>query len=141
MPQPAHAQSLYREIEEPKRKPVGRDACDPRGRVAPGSCRGRWRADQAERFADEGWLVWNVDGSGSGGYDDIEYWYRTLRKKASGPLCVYGGSAGANFALVLAARESVDCVIADAPATDLAALLDPVTSSSSCPASAASRTS
>ncbi|MDQ2676615.1 MAG: hypothetical protein M3Y34_07370, partial [Actinomycetota bacterium] len=40
--------------------------------------------------------------------------------------CVYGGSAGANFALVLAARERVDCVIADAPATDLATLPDSI---------------
>ena len=127
MPQPAHAQSLYREIEKPKRKPVGAML------VIHG---GGWLQDpaavvserpQAKRFADEGWLVWNVDyGSGSGGFDDIEYWHRTLSKKTSGPVCVYGGSAGANFALVLAARERVDCVIADAPATDLAGLAEPV---------------
>jgi acetyl esterase/lipase len=123
VPTAAHAQSLYREIEEPKGKPVGAIL------VIHG---GGWRQDpagvvseraQAKRFTREGWLVWNVDyRSGAAGFEDVVDWFRKLQKKTRGPVCAYGGSAGGNFALLLATREQVDCVIADAPATDLPAL-------------------
>ncbi|MDQ2675514.1 MAG: hypothetical protein M3Y34_01785, partial [Actinomycetota bacterium] len=88
-PPGAQAQSLYREITKPKGKPQGAML------VLHG---GGWRQDpaavagertQAKRFAREGWLVWNVDyGSGAAGFDDVEYWHRTLGEKVDGPLCV-----------------------------------------------------
>ncbi len=85
---------------------------------------GRERAvavrSQAQRFVDQGWLVWNVDyRSGDDSIGDVLMWYRMLVAEFSGPICAWGESAGGHLALMLAALEHVNCVLSEGGPTDL----------------------
>ena len=83
--------------------------------------------EAAQRYADQGWLVWNIDHrSGQNAFPDVQMWFRTLAAEVEGPICASGGSSGGHLALLLAAHEEVDCVISEGGPTDLTTLDDTV---------------
>ncbi len=71
-----------------------------------------------------GWRVVSVDyEEGTAGLQDVldAAGAELARDSGSGPVCIYGESAGAHLALVAAARlKAIDCVIAMGAPTDLA---------------------
>ncbi len=77
----------------------------------------------AQRYAEQGWLVWNVDYRWyAEAFGDVQMWYRMLADEvdeADLPICASGGSAGGHLSLLLAAHEHLDCVISDGGPTDL----------------------
>jgi acetyl esterase/lipase len=92
----------------------------------------KWvRHPSVERWARAHVAVWSTDyRPGARSLTDVEQAYRTVRRRV-GPnrrVCIHGESAGAELALIVAARHrSVDCVVAGSGVVDLAAV--PVTSS------------
>lgn len=77
-----------------------------------------------ETLSARGWRIVSVDyHAGSAGLQDvIDAAGAELASPAGGPLCIYGESAGAQLALVAAARTSgVDCVVAMGPPADFEA--------------------
>ena len=77
-----------------------------------------------DMFLARGWRVVSVDyRAGLDGVEDVVAAARAeLAAPEGGPLCVYGESAGAQLALVAAARVSgIDCVMAAGAPTDLLA--------------------
>jgi hypothetical protein len=81
----------------------------------------------AQRLAQSGFTVWNVDyTSGAQSVNDAYAWYQLARANAGGkPTCVAGQSAGAHLALMVAGHDpSVSCVIAEAPPVDLPTVYD-----------------
>ncbi len=75
-------------------------------------------------FAARGWRVVSIDyEEGQSGLGDVlnAVGQELSRGSGSGPVCIYGESAGAHLALVAAARlKAVDCVIGLGTPTDLA---------------------
>ena len=75
-------------------------------------------------FLERGWRVVSVDyDEGTAGLQDVlsAVGDELARGTSTGPLCLYGESAGAQLAIVAAARvRSVDCVIGLGAPTDLA---------------------
>jgi acetyl esterase/lipase len=77
-----------------------------------------------ETLSGRGWKIVSVDyHAGSAGLQDVlDAAGQELAQPAGGPLCIYGESAGAQMALVAAARLSgVDCVAAMGPPADFEA--------------------
>lgn len=74
-------------------------------------------------FHARGWRVVSIDyDEGAAGLDDVlsAVGDELARATATGPLCLYGESAGGHLALVAASRSrSIDCVIALGAPTDL----------------------
>ena len=78
---------------------------------------------EANSYAAQGWLVWNVDyRSGPDAYGDVDMWYRMLDDQVDVPICVSGWSSGGHLALLLAARQNPACTISEAGPTDLTTL-------------------
>lgn len=76
----------------------------------------------AQRFADWGWRAVNADyGPGAAGADDLRKLLDAeLDRAGRRPVCLYGESAGGQWALMLAAwRRQVGCVMAIAAPTEL----------------------
>lgn len=96
--------------------------------MVPGSGFNGARAANAARmsFKIASWRTWGFRTkvapyrAGKAGYLDVLRAVRSARRSAPAlPVCVYGESSGATFALLLAARTpGVDCVIALAAPTD-----------------------
>jgi acetyl esterase/lipase len=78
------------------------------------------------RWRGEGVAVWSTDyRPGAASLGDVERAYATVRRRVGlrRRVCLHGESAGAQLALMVAAREpSVDCVISDSGVVDLAAV-------------------
>lgn len=75
-------------------------------------------------FRAHGWGTYNIDyRKGIRSLPDVLSAYDALRRNVVGPrvpICVWGGSAGGNLALLLAARRKrVACVITEGAPTDL----------------------
>jgi dienelactone hydrolase len=82
----------------------------------------------SNRYAAAGFTVLNVDyTTGAQSVADAYAWYEYARSIADGkPVCVAGESAGGHLALMVAGEyESVGCVIAEAPPTDLETFPEP----------------
>lgn len=79
--------------------------------------------DQAGWFREQGWNTYTIDYRvGIDSWWDTLAAYDYIQKRTKLPICVYGQSAGAHLALVLAAARRVACVIGEGPPTDLQSL-------------------
>jgi pimeloyl-ACP methyl ester carboxylesterase len=79
-------------------------------------------APQVSQFLADGWETVNTDYSPlAGSLPDVLAVFDTIRQQVgpSRPICLYGQSAGANLALLVAEARSVSCVIDAAGPTDL----------------------
>jgi dipeptidyl aminopeptidase/acylaminoacyl peptidase len=89
------------------------------------------RHPSVERWARAHVAVWSTDyRPGARSLADVERAYRTVRRRVGSNrrVCIHGESAGAELALMVAARHrSVDCVVAGSGVVDLASV--PATSS------------
>ncbi|WP_205698573.1 PQQ-dependent sugar dehydrogenase [Conexibacter sp. SYSU D00693] len=76
---------------------------------------------EAVRLAGYGWRAVNIDHRpGGASVGDVVAWYdRVHRRWPRLPVCVFGRSAGAHLALMVASRRPVRCVIGQGAPTDL----------------------
>jgi len=88
-----------------------------------GSAQNELLKNPGDLFVARGWRVVSLDyNEGPGGLQDVlnAAGAELARGSSSGPLCVYGESAGAHLALMAAARlRAIDCVIGVGTPTDL----------------------
>ena len=83
----------------------------------------RYEEQEAWRLRSYGWRTVNVDyRPGWRSLRDVVAWYDWTRANFAGPVCVFGRSAGAHLALMLASRRRPDCVIGHGAITDLRAV-------------------
>ena len=113
---------LYSEVREPAGTPLGTViVVHGGGWTQTGEGEVRYIAGEAARITGYGWRTVNVDyRPGRLALRDVLAWFDWTRDTYDGPICVLGSSAGANLALLLAAkRPSVRCVIGHGAITDL----------------------
>jgi dienelactone hydrolase len=127
----------YREIVEPTggRAPLGAMLVIHGGGWLGGPDLLEWSRPLADFYAQQGWLVWDIDyRSSENAYGDVQMWFEMLDAQVDLPLCASGWSAGGHLALLLAAHEHLDCVISEGGPTDLTGLSDSLIEQSVVPA-------
>lgn len=78
----------------------------------------------SEFFRDENWRPVTVgfdEGYPCARQDAVD-WYEYLNQRFSGPVCMFGGSAGANLALLVAAEKNNACVMGEGAPLQLATM-------------------